>query len=271
MTRLNGTELERLAPPPGQQIHINHDDCPAGVDRKRRLYIKRKYDGTILAFCHHCGLSGYVSVPCVAGSYTPKGLRGDGGSSSRSHDGAYAVTGEGRVGRWRDCERRWVLRYLDDELVTKYGIKYDSSQERIALPIWYYGKCVGAQYRSLKGKPKYITQYAAGFKGTPCCLGTDSESLVLTEDIISAIMVREVTGFRTVALLGTNLNDNGAAALLGADNVWVWLDNDNADVKQKQRLIYNRSCALTGGFVKIVRTDTDPKAHTAQEILDVLQ
>lgn len=47
----------------GEQIHVNHDKCPAGLDTKRRLYIKRTEDDRyILAYCHNCSLSGRYSI-----------------------------------------------------------------------------------------------------------------------------------------------------------------------------------------------------------------
>ena len=44
-----------------EQTHVNHVGCPAGEDKKRRLYIKRT-DKALLAFCHHCGEKGFVKL-----------------------------------------------------------------------------------------------------------------------------------------------------------------------------------------------------------------
>src|SRR5688572_12518334 len=38
----------------GEQVHVNHDSCPAGTDTKKRLYIRRTNEA-ILAYCHNCG------------------------------------------------------------------------------------------------------------------------------------------------------------------------------------------------------------------------
>ena len=45
----------------GAQVHVNHEGCPEGLDRKKRLYIKRLPDNSVLAYCHHCGSSGYYA------------------------------------------------------------------------------------------------------------------------------------------------------------------------------------------------------------------
>lgn len=53
------TEIARLSD--GEQIHVNHKDCTAGSDTKRRLYLRRTSDGTTtLAYCHHCGEKGVL-------------------------------------------------------------------------------------------------------------------------------------------------------------------------------------------------------------------
>lgn len=47
----------------GETIRINHSNCPAGTDRRQRLYITKTYDGKrLLAYCHNCGLSGSSRV-----------------------------------------------------------------------------------------------------------------------------------------------------------------------------------------------------------------
>lgn len=45
----------------GEQINVNHKDCPAGVDTRKRLYIKRTTAGAILAYCHHCNSKAYLT------------------------------------------------------------------------------------------------------------------------------------------------------------------------------------------------------------------
>ncbi len=46
----------------GLQVRVNHLDCPAGPDSKRRLYVKRPTDNINMqiAYCHNCGCSGHI-------------------------------------------------------------------------------------------------------------------------------------------------------------------------------------------------------------------
>ena len=40
----------------GETVRINHADCEAGEDTRRRLYITMKPD-ILLGYCHNCGTS----------------------------------------------------------------------------------------------------------------------------------------------------------------------------------------------------------------------
>lgn len=54
------------------QTHINHQDCPAGSDTKKRLYITVTDDNTmVLAFCHHCSQRGAYRLSNLKG-WPPK-------------------------------------------------------------------------------------------------------------------------------------------------------------------------------------------------------
>lgn len=46
----------------GLQVRVNHLDCPAGADTKRRLYVKRPMDSAsiMIAYCHNCGCNGHI-------------------------------------------------------------------------------------------------------------------------------------------------------------------------------------------------------------------
>lgn len=44
-------------------VHVNHQDCPAGVDTKRRLYATPTEDGSgVLFYCHHCQGKGIYRI-----------------------------------------------------------------------------------------------------------------------------------------------------------------------------------------------------------------
>ena len=62
MSRIPHKDFEHHVPDSlGEQVNVNHVACTAGLDTKKRLYIKRTEKNgrdIILAYCHHCGFSG---------------------------------------------------------------------------------------------------------------------------------------------------------------------------------------------------------------------
>ncbi len=61
MGRLRSSEYMPYATAHRGTERVNHDDCPAGTDNKRRLYVTRKEDGHVVAYCYNCGYSGATS------------------------------------------------------------------------------------------------------------------------------------------------------------------------------------------------------------------
>ena len=61
----NNTTSEQLDEiGPGETIRVNHEDCYAGEDTRRRLYITRvQADPTLLVgYCHNCGTGDRVKT-----------------------------------------------------------------------------------------------------------------------------------------------------------------------------------------------------------------
>ncbi|MDX9757148.1 MAG: hypothetical protein RBT52_06580 [Sulfurimonas sp.] len=119
-----------------------------------------------------------------------------------------------------------------------------------------------------ENKPKYITK---GAKNVLHILGRESsqvpDSIILTEDLISAIKVSRVTP--SMPLWGSfvsledakRLSERFAKAIL-------WLDKDKAQeaFKQAQKLSY-----LFKGGVSCIRTERDPKEYSTQQLQEYLK
>ena len=95
-----------------------------------------------------------------------------------------------------------------------------------------------------------------------------SNKLVLVEDIVSAIKVARVAN--SLGLLGTFLSDEGLrwAVSSGFTEFYVWLDNDNHQVRTQQVRLRDR-LELFGTAV-IVKTALDPKEYTTDQIRRIL-
>jgi len=251
--KLRRDEFEPYAPPAPGQIHINHEDCPAGVDTKRRLYIRRKENGSdIVAFCHHCSKSGYVHQTGLHPRETHPPTEGDKRNSCQllirdivSYSRKALPRDE--IIRWPREGKQWVTKYLSADEIHKYGISYSDESKRIILPIMHDGNIVGAQGRAIftGQNPKYLTQFVdSDWKYKFSSYSSNNHILVLTEDILSAIIIREVVeeSLDTVALLTSNIREDLIEYVIHKNyrKVLIFLDNDNHTVRKHQRSISTR-------------------------------
>jgi hypothetical protein len=247
----------------GQQIHINHIDCEAGVDTKRRLYIKREATA-IVAYCHHCNQKGFVkhgddrlstwiNKPAAAATSNTKPV-------------IASLTTEGKV---------WLHSHYCDTTNSSFnGIA--GERHKVALTLNDTdNQPIGWQIRNLapNATPKYTTHYtnssskgdAAWFKG--------NNTLVITEDYLSAWRVNYDTGYTSVALLRTALSDKTLRQIhdLNFEYVVIWLDPDEAGVQGAAKA-YKKLNHFLPSTTKIIvlGIDKEPKQCTPAELESIL-
>ena len=196
-TYLRTDEYLPHAPKNAGTIHINHAHCPAGEDRKKRLYITRKQDGTVVAYCHHCTRTGSTRSPAHLGG------------GSRNLLGAVCAvedekdSGRGEKGRgprpvtfpsfasfdpeaWPKEVRDWYQGFgITNEEARSYGFHYVNNgylAGRLGLPCFSDGVLNGIQFRKVLSPdgPKYLSRFkdeaAPGTARTVC--GTSDEASV---------------------------------------------------------------------------------------------
>lgn len=212
----------------GFQVNINHEDCPAGIDTKARLYIKRT-DGGIVAHCHHCGKSGFF-------------VNGSSRVRAPKHVEVHRDEAEYKQPMRAECVRRngtinGAELIKRDKAFAGPALSFieDSSVEGTPL-LWliadYNGSLIGHQYRWLDGrKPKTKTYLKVkpsrgGWEGIPGSTGT----CVIVEDPMSAHMIQLVLGTkgRVHCLFGTKLTADAEFFLANFSRIVVWLDPDKA-------------------------------------------
>ena len=181
--------------------------------------------------------------------------------------------------------------------LTRYGVKINTlkdfeiywSEEMGALifPQRHNGELVGYQYRFFppkEGFPKYLTKTKSNFdrknrylddiipNSIPNITSTSSnndERIIIVEDYISAIRIAAL-GYPACPLWGSQLHNGQLTYLLQKYNKFViMLDNDNSQVKTKQRRIKDRLLAH-GAEVKLCLLNKDPKEYTDEELIKVL-
>lgn len=268
---LNPSEFMEFAPAnPGEQTHVNHEGCSAGIDRKRRLYIKRLPDSTVLAYCHHCGLSGYYrnkTVNIYHSSKPPSAINSDPKDILLPKDVMVDMN------LWPLVAKEWLIKYgITKEEVKKYGLVWSPSCDRLLVPLYMDGNYIGWQGRSFapdKKVPRYYTRLDSTNINGNCGQYSSSlgkTSVVLVEDALSAIKCARYTN--AIALLGSHPTPEVINWIANRYNdVAIWLDNDNDIVKKQQNKLASLFKVLVTGKVKLILTDKDPKDYSNQEIL----
>lgn len=269
----------------GEQVHVNHDNCSAGIDTRKRLYIKRCEDGRILSYCHNCGESGYFLPSIQEGRGTRKSNRGTNGNVYETTRSRKSLPRDCQVyAQWPALAKQWVSHYdITPQEVANHGICYSPRLRRVILPVFIYtnnhdssvshttaqstGPTLGL-YQARKIYPndtgaKYLT-----YRNDSCVFVTNNNNrvdvCVICEDILSAIKLGRVAG-RSIALLGTNLQEKHILTVVeGYKRFLIFLDNDNIQVKKAQIKLFRMLSAF--GDVKVTHHDKDPKECSDKEL-----
>lgn len=274
----------------GAQRAINHTDCPAGIDRKQRLYIKRTLNG-VVAYCHHCGKKGAAFKH--SGEAVWHALEHAPVSREAVREGIELLKYEDAL-RWveyyeHDCRPAptpssmmvaWADRKgfqagaLFSEARAKYGAP-DGEAPGLIFPIRASdGRVVGVQVRRdfgirnrMKG-PKYETKLLE--KTAPYTYGNTVEQreVVLVEDYLSA--QRLAPHIAAVPLYGSSMPDGFLAHLLNFYALVVWLDNDKPEVMEAATNIAVRAEPLFDQ-VTVIGDCKEPTKYTDAELRAILQ
>lgn len=260
-----------------EQIMINHDNCPAGRDTRRRLGIKRTDDGYI-AHCFNCGHRGYTvaslghykAAKRAGKSGGSKAVLGSGGSTPSRGLPEDCV---GDTEQWPPRARAWVFKYgLNGDDIAKYRLGYSELNQRVVLPIYRGGELDGYQLRKIEDddmRPKYMTE---AYKKPLFWVSSEvlsSKPLVIVEDILSGIRVSKICN--SVALLTATASRDVIDWLVStnASEYVIFLDNDNRTVRKAQLALKNRLEVFAP--TRIVTADKDPKEHTEGELRCLLK
>lgn len=280
----------------GESNRVNHQDCPAGTDTRRRLYLTRPAGSPeiILGYCHNCQDKGI--------------LKSNNPHCYRSHDAAIEAGQNLSTDKWSPPHNlvtkchEWPAdaiswRYkmsLHIAMIDALGIAYDPSTHRIYLPMWRTIKLngpktecsnlIGYQLRRLSDRgSKYITalQDKGSYPSTliyPLLKAVDSREppvSILVEDFASGIALAETAyenqhQWEVIVNYGTKVTPE----VLARCDQWpalVWLDNDSLHVSEQAEHIGRVWAMITGNDVHIERDAREPKKLTATEIQRVVE
>jgi hypothetical protein len=162
-----------------------------------------------------------------------------------------------------------VKTYLDkynltSELCTKHLIMWSPYRDRLCFPFFDDTGLIGWQGRSFNpDKPKWFSQ--GDLKSIIHILGNQkSQQLILTEDIISSIVLSQFTKYYASPLFGSHLAIDKLQQykLLNIDRFILWLDKD----KEKESLKYSYKARQLGYDCISLVTDKDPKDYDKETL-----
>lgn len=256
----------------GDQIRVDHIGCSAGEDTRGRLYIKNTGEAFV-AYCHNCGSSG----SWTAGQRSWFKRRGFQKAATQTEKVELPSNMEYDLDQWPLAAQLWIAEYFEYSAsqfdLVEYGIGWSEYHHRLVLPFYLLDELAGYQTRRILRSdegPKYLTYRNKSLPGANL-IESESAPLVIVEDILSSIKVSQA-GYSALALLSSNMNGELLTLVnkLVPPKVYIWLDDDNHQVRKHQRDLAKR-IGLTYP-VELVRTNgRDPKAHSIFEIKELLK
>ena len=165
----------------------------------------------------------------------------------------------------------WVGQYhLSHRTLLQHRVMWSPSKERLIFPVIggenNFLAYAGRNFNLSDGKPKWVAY--GDLKNTYHFIGEDRGTLVLCEDIVSAIKLSRVA--QAMPLFGSHIGIDRWKRLSkiisrGVQCI-IWLD---PDMRLKS---VGESCLGTslGLNVRTIMSDKDPKEHTYEEINNIL-
>jgi len=263
----------------GATGRYNHAQCG---DTRGRLYLTRGKEGaggsdTVLAYCHNCGAGGRANLGGRQRYGSGAALRNETETLPLSKPRFSLPPGTTfERGEFGSDATQWLRRYELDRELPRPWVGYTPRHNRIVLPVWSGEGLEAYQTRTFdkdwKG-PKYVTKRRDGADiPQPVALEGDGigKVLVITEDTLSSIKIA-LAGYSGVPLWSAPHSNPRLLALSKMyENILVWFDNDNEQVRANAMRLARRLRAHRPR-VQIVLDKSDPKCYTVDTIQEVLR
>jgi hypothetical protein len=264
-------------PPSNTQNRLNHDDCPAGVDTRRRLYSTVTPDGRkILLHCFNCGGSGVINLkPHVhrEGSLSswdkaPVFIEAEETFKKwqKVYGEARSLTSTPLEGPYMDKWPHTAIRFIDETVEFNvrnwYGMRRrDNGSVILPCGDWRFDirypdkSFLRVVHPSHSGESNILIYNSKG-----------SKTGVVCEDPLSAMKL-DIAGYAGIALCGTSLPEVEAAkiATLYKDLV-VWLDNDSPTVIAAAEAARSRLALYRDNVGLVNSTFRDPKNYAVTDL-----
>ena len=162
--------------------------------------------------------------------------------------------------------RKYSLTQLDCKINT---IMWSDHWQRLIFPYFndtgllaWQGRYLGTE----EGKAKWFSQGAL-HEFIHLIGNKQSKTVVLTEDVISAIKVAHQTSYCVSPLFGSHIGSKRMLQLLLLfDTIYVWIDFDKA----RESMQFSNQIRTFGGKSMSIITKQDPKEYSDTEVKDIL-
>lgn len=162
----------------------------------------------------------------------------------------------------------WATQYISLKQLKENNVGYSPQKELLIFPYFLPNKNLmgwqGRYFGNNKDYPKWFSQ--GTLHETLHILGDTANSLVLVEDILSAIKVKDI--YPALPLFGCFISIRLLTRLhnLRYNKLYIWLDPD----KRKEAIKFSRQAKMLGFDVKPIFSDEDPKSYSIEEIKHML-
>lgn len=217
-----------------EQVNVNHDECSAGTDTKKRLYVKRVEDGrnnTYLFYCHHCGNRGSLKYEGLrrieeVAKETIVTTRSSAAELLTALDmHRHGVFG---IAFWSPDAKLWWYKYnLDSDDAVRHCVQYNNIDGRLWLRV-SHGLWQGRGFGSAASKMKYYT--VGDITASKVFMRNTRSTVMLVEDVVSAYKCAKA-GINVLPLLGTTLRPHHFSLIKEYKRVMIYMDNDTAGQK----------------------------------------
>lgn len=264
---------------PGRTVRRHH--CKGGKG-KDKLYITRKEDGSIVAFCHHCHAGGGAGVSELqgesSGGYGSRTV-GSGNAKVKNGNVVFAIPADcqGNTDKWGREALEWAEQYLTKEQIDDSPLSYSDREGAIIFPFVTDTDMVMYQARYFPVRePKYMTYWNHNTDRQYDPIGShvnvlrESSTLVVTEDWISAYKA-VLAGYEAFPLAGSHLSRGSMGKLIARDyrRYVIALDNDNPAVRREQRRL-ERELSIYAPTL-VLKLTNDLKCFNLPDIQDLIE
>jgi len=279
----------------GETRRLDHDNCPAGEDTRRRLYLTRPASstGVVLGYCHNCAESGVWRDGGHQFRDTHS-KQADDDQSSVDLDFSVPENMVRNSNLWPAAAYKWRIENgLSREDCYHACIQYDPASHRIYMPQYDKVNSLGLPLGTSELLGFQLRRLEDGFGSKYLNAMRDSSTkpytrfnpqelrslkqpaigkgCVLVEDLVSAIHLTKATPYISVVVnYGVKVSPEILDDNSDCDKNLVWLDNDNGKVCENAEVIRRTWSLISGKPTSRMEHRIDPKHYKEEELKKVI-